>query len=221
MGTFAKEIQKARQMARRNRSAVACARCKATKSKCSDYRPCKHCASVKVSCEELLKNNQTGTNSSYPDHVGSTPEPFNVDKALLSQQPMAGLKFSTGPYLPLNPAPIASPNNLLETDSLHLSLAIQLAAFGHQTARTSEPFGQLYSASTSNNTFFSPPISLPPAVTQLLGLGNPSIVLQPVSHSPLLPLGPSFLFPQLPVLPPAAAMDLLFALAATSSPNAV
>ena len=39
-------------MAKRNRSAVACARCKASKYKCSDYRPCKHCVSVKASCKD-------------------------------------------------------------------------------------------------------------------------------------------------------------------------
>ena len=55
MGTFSREIQKARQMAKRNRSAIACARCRAMKSKCSDYRPCKHCASVQVPCKEFLK----------------------------------------------------------------------------------------------------------------------------------------------------------------------
>ena len=39
-------------MAKRNRSAVACARCKIAKSKCSDSRPCKHCVNLKVSCDE-------------------------------------------------------------------------------------------------------------------------------------------------------------------------
>ena len=39
-------------MAKRNRSAVACARCKIAKSKCSDSRPCKHCVTLKVSCDE-------------------------------------------------------------------------------------------------------------------------------------------------------------------------
>ena len=38
-----KEIQKARRLAKRTRSAVACARCKASKVKCNDYRPCKQC----------------------------------------------------------------------------------------------------------------------------------------------------------------------------------
>lgn len=48
---FAKEIQKARRMAKRNRSAVACVRCKAAKSKCSDFRPCKSCVAAKHVCD--------------------------------------------------------------------------------------------------------------------------------------------------------------------------
>ena len=61
-----KAIQKARQMARRTRAAVACARCKAAKMRCSDFRPCKKCTQSKSPCQE------TGANakSSMPDIVG-------------------------------------------------------------------------------------------------------------------------------------------------------
>ena len=41
-------IQKARQMARRCRAAVACTRCKSAKIRCSDFRPCKQCLKMKV-----------------------------------------------------------------------------------------------------------------------------------------------------------------------------
>ena len=44
IGVSSKDIQKARQIAKRNRTSIACNRCKASKTKCSDYRPCKHCA---------------------------------------------------------------------------------------------------------------------------------------------------------------------------------
>ena len=46
-----KEIQKARRLAKRTRSAVACARCKASKVKCNDYRPCKQCFENLNSCD--------------------------------------------------------------------------------------------------------------------------------------------------------------------------
>ena len=48
-----KQIQKARQMAKRSRTAVACARCKAAKIKCSDYRPCKQCVNFNSPCTEV------------------------------------------------------------------------------------------------------------------------------------------------------------------------
>ena len=38
-----KDLQKARRNAERKRASIACARCKAGKTKCSDYRPCKKC----------------------------------------------------------------------------------------------------------------------------------------------------------------------------------
>ena len=52
-------------MAKRTRSAVACARCKASKIKCSNYRPCKNCASFKVSCKEA--NSKIETNPQCGD----------------------------------------------------------------------------------------------------------------------------------------------------------
>ena len=40
-------------MAKRSRTAVACARCKAAKIKCSDYRPCKQCVNFNSPCTEV------------------------------------------------------------------------------------------------------------------------------------------------------------------------
>ena len=61
-----KAIQKARQMAKRSRAAVACARCKAAKMRCSDFRPCKKCTISNAPCQA------TGAQakSSIPDIVG-------------------------------------------------------------------------------------------------------------------------------------------------------
>jgi hypothetical protein len=47
-GISTKDLQKARRNAERKRASVACARCKAGKTKCSDYRPCKKCKSSNV-----------------------------------------------------------------------------------------------------------------------------------------------------------------------------
>ena len=37
------DLLKARRIAMRTRASVACSRCKLSKSKCNDYRPCKRC----------------------------------------------------------------------------------------------------------------------------------------------------------------------------------
>ena len=42
-GVSSKDLQKARRIAKRNRTAVSCLRCKKSKVKCSDYRPCPRC----------------------------------------------------------------------------------------------------------------------------------------------------------------------------------
>jgi hypothetical protein len=47
-GISTKDLQKARRNAERKRASVACARCKAGKTKCSDYRPCKKCKNSNV-----------------------------------------------------------------------------------------------------------------------------------------------------------------------------
>ena len=59
---FSYAIRKARQMAKRSRAAVACPRCKSTKQRCSDYRPCKQCASVKADCSASASKTQNRMN---------------------------------------------------------------------------------------------------------------------------------------------------------------
>ena len=43
-------------MAKRTRAAIACARCKKLKVKCSDLRPCKQCTKSNVICREISPN---------------------------------------------------------------------------------------------------------------------------------------------------------------------
>ena len=63
---FSKQIQKARQMAKRSRTAVACVRCKAAKSKCSDYRPCKQCLNSNSRCTEASESKSASNTSILP-----------------------------------------------------------------------------------------------------------------------------------------------------------
>jgi hypothetical protein len=45
-------LQRARRMAKRSRAAAACLPCKASKAKCSDYRPCARCKKGKETCSD-------------------------------------------------------------------------------------------------------------------------------------------------------------------------
>ena len=51
-------IQKARRIALRGRSAVACVPCKEAKTKCNDYRPCARCRTIKQ--ENLCRDEVRG-----------------------------------------------------------------------------------------------------------------------------------------------------------------
>jgi hypothetical protein len=42
-GVSTKDLQRARQYAKKKRASVACSRCKNAKTRCSDYRPCSRC----------------------------------------------------------------------------------------------------------------------------------------------------------------------------------
>ena len=70
-----KEIQKARRTAKRTRSAVACARCKASKVKCNDYRPCKQCTDSINLCDNVdfqgskLASSKKTIKREYNEHV--------------------------------------------------------------------------------------------------------------------------------------------------------
>ncbi len=52
LSVSSKDLLKARQMAKRKRTSVACSRCKMAKSKCTEYRPCKRCVDSRVECEK-------------------------------------------------------------------------------------------------------------------------------------------------------------------------
>jgi hypothetical protein len=75
LAASSKDIQKARQSAKRTRAAVACARCKVGKLKCSDYRPCKRCLGSNrgESCADWrMTADCTATSSNQVQHHGSS-----------------------------------------------------------------------------------------------------------------------------------------------------
>ncbi len=62
-------LQRARRMALRSRAAVACLLCKASKARCSDYRPCARCKKTEAEmCTDLpliFEDKTMYSNNSY------------------------------------------------------------------------------------------------------------------------------------------------------------
>jgi hypothetical protein len=75
LAASSKDIQKARQSAKRTRAAIACARCKVGKLKCSDYRPCKRCLDSNngESCTQgRMTKDSTAASSNQVQHHGAS-----------------------------------------------------------------------------------------------------------------------------------------------------
>jgi hypothetical protein len=70
LGISSKDIQKARQNAKRKRTSVACAPCKAAKTKCSEYRPCQKC--LKSDAQVGCVDNSVRSAKSGPSHLSSS-----------------------------------------------------------------------------------------------------------------------------------------------------
>jgi hypothetical protein len=119
-----KDLQKARQMAKRNRTSVACTRCKKAKSKCTDYRPCKKCVESRLECDETNRDPVTSHRDSphYKPYLSRRfLDPRQSTSILHNTTPTAsihsfhgamfkvesGLQFS--PFPPPQPTPLLLP----------------------------------------------------------------------------------------------------------------
>jgi hypothetical protein len=104
VSALSKEIRRARQMAKRNRAFAACLRCKSSKVKCADYRPCKRCANGGFECSG---SSDYQTNTDGPplnDEVLSmhktswSPDSINSPKKIINEE----LEANPGPTGPSN-----------------------------------------------------------------------------------------------------------------------
>ena len=70
-----RDLHKARQSAKRNRTSVACVRCNSSKYKCSDFRPCKQCSKTGERCIERVTDKKARLDPTHDrnDH-GSMPQ---------------------------------------------------------------------------------------------------------------------------------------------------
>ena len=221
-----KEIQKARQMAKRSRTAVACVRCKAAKSKCSDYRPCKQCVNSNSRCAEASKSESTSKTSFLPlsgEHVKMDEAPCYVKANILTNS------FEISSYFG-QANPHASPPSRRESSqdqsngpmSSYPLNQIAINPFGHHSvqSRISSPGGCSFARFPAAEAQFmhypsiAPPPSVHPATLQITSFLPPalSMLLQSsVRKEGLLAL------PMLPVVQlQPIALQMLLALNARS-----
>jgi hypothetical protein len=108
-----RDIQYARQLAKRKRTRVACTQCKIAKLKCSDFRPCKRCCSAKKLCHD--------GDSHVPSTSNQRPEPLPQPAGFppdSSQHPMlhnyAHTRTSEGPDAPFYSTAFMQPSSRIE-----------------------------------------------------------------------------------------------------------
>ena len=85
-----KVIQKARQMAKRTRAAVACARCKSGKLRCSDFRPCKQCTKVRSSCSTITQAQSAGSETMISARQITQSQDSNMSSMYFGRDHRAG-----------------------------------------------------------------------------------------------------------------------------------
>jgi hypothetical protein len=113
-GISTKDLLKARRNAERKRASVACIRCKAAKTKCSDYRPCKKCK----------YSNMAG---GCVDEVFSTPHPADTrSSSALADAGEHEWCMGNGPFVVQDRFP---PDRVSTASDFHTSSA---SAFGSE-----------------------------------------------------------------------------------------
>ena len=217
MPVTSKEIRIARRIAKRTRVFAACARCKASKVKCNDYRPCNKCAENFNSCNEPIArgsettnlivkaarafNDDTVMNSVHFDNVMSRPLVPNSQFSKITDEDrsrrgpvpttMLGYKNSMldSQFPMLNVLAQTAPQQFLPSGPTLASLPPNHCAF----------YNQLLTAQTTlNQPRLRPPLSpwpcpppgqMPALHPDVLGLllGMSGAVSQPMPAAALLP----------------------------------
>ena len=127
-------------MAKRSRTAVACARCKAAKIKCSDYRPCKLCVNSNCRCEEA-SNPKSASNTSILPQSG---EPDKIEKAPSYVKGNHNVPSYFASYGEANPYTSScvresSQNSIVGPLSSYLPTQIAFNPFGHYSVQAGNP----------------------------------------------------------------------------------
>ena len=209
-------------MAKRSRTAVACVRCKAAKSKCSDYRPCKQCVNSNSRCMEASESKSVSNTSILP-HNG---EPDKIEKALLF---VKASQYSKGPsYGEANPHTSSyvresSQNSMDGPLSSYLPTQIAFNPLVHFSVQASipSPAASSFSRYPTTDAQFPqhPPLAPPPSMHR--STLPPMSLLPPALSTLLLSSACDEGFrhfralPMLPMAPPQPlALEMLLALTA-------
>jgi hypothetical protein len=233
-----KVLLKARRMAKRNRTSVACARCKMAKSKCAEYRPCKRCVRSREECKPAVKRSTTKVSShassnipqhveSYHDNtfrstygihdVPSTPTITTLEAACDQINPTASFVFANagGQHIGFG-FQRESFTNSGAANQLHLSGQLPaIQNYDFMGIHSSQHFSHVHSSRTSH---FGCELSRVSDVTRRKGFPwTQSTPQHPTLSLPFLPVMQST--PSPAALIPPAAMALLSAWATPPPPT--
>lgn len=198
-------------MAKRTRSAVACVRCKAAKSKCSDYRPCKHCVSIKASCTDAVGMDEANDQEKHPKKIRQ--ESISADLSMLPT-----FRPSAFSRVLLTSANYNIQSGLIaEQSCVDLPLYSASGALASSRSDSDRPFPNCPSvASFSLLRAWQPPLlqplpsiaAIPLVVANLFGVNGFEVIPSPYRSAPPLPSP----FLPTPYLTVEAATQLLLAL---------
>jgi hypothetical protein len=208
MGVSSRDLQKARRIAKRRRASVACNRCKAAKTKCSDYRPCKQCSMSKAA-QSCVQRSPIQSNSPSEMPPVFRDSEFDASRATRSvqqlnignivNQPSRNFTSTYSSEETLSTIPQALRTTQLSTPGSFISIDFLPPT----------PFHQAFSAST--NSHLHHPIPAPPSKTATSSWIQYAPLLHPVDIHHLLAaqaqllssrIGLPPLRPTLPPLPP-------------------
>ena len=177
-----KEIQKARRSAKRTKSAVACARCKASKVKCNDYRPCKNCTESFNLCQDLKDFRDSGTMENAPHtQQPSIPNTSNMQSRpnhISNELQFEKYKHSIGgTAIAAQPATYPNPQRSAYAFPQRLALQQQqqvlLLSSASTPSSTSSPQSKYLPPRLHCNGWPSPQVALiPPSFPRLLAPGS-------------------------------------------------
>jgi hypothetical protein len=200
-GISTKDLLKARRSAERKRASVACVRCKAAKTKCSDYRPCKKCtySNMAGGCVDEGFSTphpaDTMSSNSLSDASVHGSGPFVVQAGFPTDR-VSTMSTTSGFHTCPAPAFGAEIPHLYSAGSLFSWLA---SSSDYPTAGTAElkntRNGNLQGDSSQEPTRYSQ-LMLGPHVSTVTNLLANSVLSPPTPDSPLpnMPLD----FPQMP-----------------------